>query len=43
MDESLRQAALEYHHLPTAGKIAVSPAKVLANQRDAAEPGNRSR
>jgi malate dehydrogenase (oxaloacetate-decarboxylating)(NADP+) len=36
MDESLRQAALEYHRQPTAGKIAVTPTKPLANQRDLA-------
>ena len=36
MDESLRQAALEYHRLPTAGKISVTPTKALVNQRDLA-------
>ena len=36
MDESLRQAALEYHRQPTAGKIAVTPTKALTNQRDLA-------
>ena len=36
MDESLRQAALEYHRQPTPGKIAVTPTKPLANQRDLA-------
>ena len=32
----LRQAALEYHEFPTAGKIAISPTKQLVNQRDLA-------
>src|ERR671915_1563183 len=36
MDEQLRQAAHEYHRLPTAGKIAVTPTKGLLNQRDLA-------
>ncbi|MCC7059907.1 MAG: NADP-dependent malic enzyme, partial [Burkholderiaceae bacterium] len=30
----LRHAALEYHRVPTRGKIAVTPTKALANQRD---------
>ena len=36
MDEQLRIAALEYHRLPTAGKISVTPTKGLINQRDLA-------
>src|SRR5437667_7714483 len=32
----LREAALEYHRWPTPGKIAVTPTKPLANQRDLA-------
>jgi len=36
MDEQLRIAALEYHRLPTAGKISVTPTKTLINQRDLA-------
>jgi len=36
MDEQLRMAALEYHRLPTAGKISVTPTKGLINQRDLA-------
>ena len=32
----LRQAALECHEFPTAGKIAVTPTKQLINQRDLA-------
>lgn len=36
MAEDLREAALEYHRLPTPGKIEVSPTKPLANQRDLA-------
>jgi malate dehydrogenase (oxaloacetate-decarboxylating)(NADP+) len=34
--QQLRQAALEYHELPTAGKISVTPTKQLTNQRDLA-------
>ena len=35
MDEVvLRDAALEYHRLPTPGKISVSPTKGLTNQHD---------
>ena len=34
MDKDLREAALEYHRLPTPGKIAVTPTKGLTNQRD---------
>ncbi len=36
MDEPLRKAALEYHRLPTPGKISISPTKGLTNQRDLA-------
>ena len=36
MDEQLRIAALEYHRLPTPGKISVTPTKALINQRDLA-------
>jgi malate dehydrogenase (oxaloacetate-decarboxylating)(NADP+) len=36
MDEQLRRAALEYHRLPVAGKISVTPSKGLVNQRDLA-------
>ncbi len=32
----LRQAALEYHEFPTAGKISIAPTKSLVNQRDLA-------
>ena len=35
MDErALRDAALDYHRLPTPGKISVTPTKGLTNQRD---------
>ena len=34
MEEKLRQAALEYHRLPTPGKISVTPTKGLTNQLD---------
>ncbi len=34
MEEKLRQAALEYHRLPTPGKISVLPTKGLTNQID---------
>ena len=34
MDESFRQAALDYHRLPKPGKIAVVPTKDLVTQRD---------
>ncbi len=33
-EKALRDAALEYHRLPTRGKIAVVPTKPLSNQRD---------
>src|SRR6266852_2681147 len=36
MSEDLRESALEYHRLPTPGKIAVTPTKPLANQNDLA-------
>src|SRR5690606_6659849 len=32
----LRQAALDYHELPTPGKLAVQPTKSMLNQRDLA-------
>src|SRR5947207_15602424 len=36
MDEQLTQAALDYHRLPTPGKISILPTKGLTNQRDLA-------
>jgi malate dehydrogenase (oxaloacetate-decarboxylating)(NADP+) len=36
MDEQIRKAALDYHRLPTPGKISVAPTKGLLNQRDLA-------
>src|SRR5690242_11483524 len=36
MDEQLKKAALDYHRLPTHGKISVTPTKGLINQRDLA-------
>jgi malate dehydrogenase (oxaloacetate-decarboxylating)(NADP+) len=33
-EAALREAALDYHRLPTRGKIAVTPTKPLSNQRD---------
>ena len=36
MDEQLRKAALDYHRLPTPGKISVTSTKGLVNQRDLA-------
>ncbi len=36
MDDSFRQAALDYHRLPKPGKIAVTPTKGLVTQRDLA-------
>src|SRR3954453_18099879 len=36
MDELLRKSALDYHSLPTPGKISVGPTKALLNQRDLA-------
>ncbi len=35
-EQALRDAACEYHRLPTRGKIAVNPTKPLSNQRDLA-------
>jgi malate dehydrogenase (oxaloacetate-decarboxylating)(NADP+) len=35
-DDSLKEAALEYHRLPKPGKLAIAPTKPLANQRDLA-------
>jgi malate dehydrogenase (oxaloacetate-decarboxylating)(NADP+) len=34
MEDELKKAALDYHRLPTPGKIALAPTKALANQRD---------
>ena len=34
MEEELKKAALDYHRLPTPGKIALLPTKALTNQRD---------
>ncbi len=34
MEEEIKKAALDYHRLPTPGKIALTPTKALANQRD---------
>jgi malate dehydrogenase (oxaloacetate-decarboxylating)(NADP+) len=36
MADNLRDAALEYHRLPTPGKISVMPTKAMATQRDLA-------
>ena len=36
MEEQLRSDALEYHRVPTFGKISVTPTKSLVNQRDLA-------
>lgn len=36
MSEEFKQAALKYHQVPTAGKIAIAPTKPLLNQRDLA-------
>ena len=36
MDDSLKKAALDYHRLPTPGKISILPTKGLINQRDLA-------
>lgn len=33
-EETLREAACEYHRIPSYGKISVSPTKPLVNQRD---------
>jgi malate dehydrogenase (oxaloacetate-decarboxylating)(NADP+) len=34
VEEELKKAALDYHRLPTPGKISLAPTKALANQRD---------
>ena len=34
MNEDIKKAALDYHRLPKAGKISVTPTKALINQRD---------
>jgi len=34
LDKNLKQAALDYHALPTKGKVSVTPTKGLVNQRD---------
>jgi malate dehydrogenase (oxaloacetate-decarboxylating)(NADP+) len=36
MEDPLRKAALDYHRLPTPGKISIAPTKGLMNQRDLA-------
>ncbi|WP_067732928.1 NADP-dependent malic enzyme [Novosphingobium naphthalenivorans] len=36
MDDTLRRAALDYHRLPSPGKIAIEPTKRMVNQRDLA-------
>jgi malate dehydrogenase (oxaloacetate-decarboxylating)(NADP+) len=36
MTDMLREAALDYHRLPTPGKISVMPTKAMATQRDLA-------
>jgi malate dehydrogenase (oxaloacetate-decarboxylating)(NADP+) len=36
MDDQIKDAALEYHRLPTPGKISVTPTKPLTTQRDLA-------
>jgi len=36
MEDQLRRDALEYHRVPTFGKISVTPTKSLVNQRDLA-------
>ena len=33
-EDTLRDAALEYHRSPNRGKISVTPTKPLSNQRD---------
>lgn len=33
-DNALKQAALDYHRLPTKGKVSVTPTKNLVNSRD---------
>ncbi len=34
MEEEIKRAALDYHRLPTPGKISLTPTKALATQRD---------
>jgi len=34
VEEELKKAALDYHRLPTPGKISLTPTKALTNQRD---------
>ena len=34
MDDQLRKDALDYHRLPTSGKISVTPSKSLISQHD---------
>src|SRR3954468_12693086 len=34
MEDQLAQAALDYHRLPTPGKVTVQPTKAMTNQRD---------
>jgi len=36
MDDTLRNAALDYHRAPRPGKISIAPTKALVNQRDLA-------
>ncbi len=36
MDDDFRRAALDYHRLPTPGKLAIQPTKRMATQRDLA-------
>ena len=36
MNKNLRETALEYHRLPTPGKISIQPTKALTNQHDLA-------
>jgi malic enzyme len=36
MSDNLKEAALEYHRMPTPGKISVNPTKPMATQRDLA-------
>ena len=36
MDDPLKTSALEYHRLPSPGKVAILPTKQLTNQRDLA-------
>jgi malate dehydrogenase (oxaloacetate-decarboxylating)(NADP+) len=33
-EQALRDAACEYHRMPTRGKVSIAPTKPLANQRD---------